>query len=151
MTFFEGQCVGDKEGSHLKVPMTMAITAARSLVVLIVMHLSREKVWLLTYAVIGGNGCGKTVTLCFFDAQLKQFGGRSVFFDRYRGCEVYVRACGGHYSILSPDHPSSLSLNPFQLPNNSKNRQFVKLWMRQLLIDTSIKWILFLCRLFGCG
>lgn len=82
---------------------------------------------------IGGNGSGKTVTMCFLDAQLNRYGGRSFFFDRNRGAEIYIRACGGYYAVLSPDHESEICFNPFQLEDSPTNRKFCKDWLVQLV------------------
>lgn len=82
--------------------------------------------------IIGSNGAGKTVLMTFFDAQASRYHGRSVFFDRDRGTEIYVRATGGVYSILSPDHPEESSFNPLHLPDTKVNRKFCKDWLAQL-------------------
>lgn len=82
--------------------------------------------------IIGGNGCGKTALMCFMDAQLGRYGGDAFFFDRDRSAEIYVRACGGIYSILSPDFPDETCFNPFQLTDTSSNRQFNREWLTQL-------------------
>ncbi len=82
---------------------------------------------------IGGNGSGKTVAMCFLDAQLGRYGGTSFFFDRNRGAEIYIRASGGRYSVLSPDHASEIRFNPLQLPDMPSNRKFCKEWLVQLV------------------
>lgn len=82
---------------------------------------------------IGGNGSGKTVLMCCFDAQLNRYGGRSFFFDRNRGAEIYIRACGGHYAILSPDCAHEIQFNPFKLEDTATNRKFCKEWLIQLV------------------
>ncbi|MDF1654359.1 MAG: VirB4 family type IV secretion/conjugal transfer ATPase [Coxiellaceae bacterium] len=82
---------------------------------------------------IGGNGCGKTVAMCFLDAQLNRYAGRSWFFDRNRGAEIYIRACGGHYAVLSPNHADTIEFNPLQLKGTARNRQFCMQWLVQLV------------------
>ena len=82
---------------------------------------------------IGGNGSGKTVAMCCFDAQLNRYGGSSFFFDRNRGAEIYIRACEGHYAVLSPDHAEEIHFNPLQLPDTATNRKFCKDWLIQLV------------------
>jgi len=89
--------------------------------------------------VIGSNGSGKTVLLTFFDAQLSRYQGISVFFDRNRGVEIYIRACGGVYAVLSPDHPKTTCFNPFLLPDTAMNRQFCAKWLAQLCYDEQVK------------
>ncbi|MBB71497.1 MAG: hypothetical protein CMF50_03780 [Legionellales bacterium] len=83
--------------------------------------------------VFGGNGSGKTVFLAMLAAQLNRYQGRAFFFDRDRGLDTFVRAMGGHYSILSPNHPQSTRFNPFQLPDTPVNRQFCREWLGQLV------------------
>lgn len=83
--------------------------------------------------IIGGNGSGKTVFMGFMDAQMSRYGGRSFFFDRDRGMEIYIRAAGGVYSIISPDHPNDVQFNPFALPDTADNRLFLKQWLVQLV------------------
>lgn len=84
--------------------------------------------------IIGGNGSGKTVFMGFMDSQMSRYGGRSFFFDRDRGMEIYVRATGGTYSIISSDYPDDSCFNPFWLSDTPKNRAFLKKWMGQLVI-----------------
>jgi len=83
--------------------------------------------------VIGGNGSGKSVFLGFMDSQLGRYGGRSYFFDRDRGLEIYVRATGGKYLIIHPSHPRDSQFNPFSLRDSPGNRAFLKKWMKQLV------------------
>lgn len=83
--------------------------------------------------IIGGNGSGKTVFMGFMDSQMSRYGGRSFFFDRDRGLEIYVRATGGVYSIISPEHPEDVNFNPFWLKDSPTNRSFLKKWMGQLV------------------
>ena len=83
--------------------------------------------------IIGGNGSGKTVFMGFMDSQMSRYGGRSFFFDRDRGLEIYIRATGGIYTIISPDYPEDVQFNPFWLPDTPKNRSFLKKWFGQLL------------------
>ena len=85
--------------------------------------------------IIGGNGSGKTVFIGFMDSQISRYGGRSYFFDRDRGMEIYIRATGGNYSIISADYPEDSSFNPFWLDDTPKNRSFLKKWMGQLVIS----------------
>ncbi len=84
--------------------------------------------------IIGGNGSGKTVTMCFCDSQLARYGGRSFFFDRDNGCEIYIRACHGCYLSFTPSSTSSVKMNPFHLESTPENILFVKSWMKQLVL-----------------
>jgi type IV secretion system protein VirB4 len=83
--------------------------------------------------IIGGNGSGKTVFMGFMDSQMSRYGGRSFFFDRDRGMEIYIRACGGTYARIHPDHPLESQFNPFCLDDTPKNRAFLKTWMAELI------------------
>lgn len=83
--------------------------------------------------IIGGNGCGKTVAMGFLDAQATRYGGRTFAFDRDRGMEIYLRASGGYYAIISPDYPNETGFNPFQLKDTPVNRKFCREWMGQLV------------------
>ena len=125
---------GFYDGNHLGSAMTLVET------------LSKTPLWLNLHArgphdnpapghttLIGGNGSGKTVAMCFFDAQLNRYGSRSFFFDRNRGMEIYIRACGGEYTVLSPDHAGTIQFNPFQLADTPNNRKFCKDWLVQLV------------------
>ena len=64
------------------------------------------------FTVIGPSGTGKTVVLCFLMAQAQRFKPFSVFFDFRRGAEIFIRAIGGQYSVISPDtRPASIHCN----------------------------------------
>ncbi len=96
--------------------------------------------------IIGGNGSGKTVFMGFMDSQLTRYGGKSYFFDRDRGMEIYIRATGGSYSVISPTHLQSSGFNPFSLSDSPGNRSFLKTWLKHLvrleeeeILDSSIE------------
>ncbi len=82
---------------------------------------------------IGGNGCGKTVAMAFFDSQLSRYSGRTFVFDRDRGLEIYLRSCGGYYAVLSPEHSDRICFNPFQMLDTAINRKFCREWFGQLI------------------
>lgn len=82
--------------------------------------------------IIGGNGSGKTVMMAFLDAQASRYGGNTFIFDRDRGMEIYIRACGGRYVILSPNH-RDVTFNPLQLSDTPENRKFCQEWLCQLV------------------
>lgn len=125
---------GFKDGNHLGSAMTLIETP------------SKTPLWMNLHAkgasvnpspghttLIGGNGSGKTVAMYFFDVELNRYGGRSFFFDRDRGAEIYIRASGGHYSILSPVQGETIQFNPLQLDDTPGNRKFCKDWLIQLV------------------
>ncbi len=74
--------------------------------------------------IFGGNGAGKTALMTFLAAQASRYQGTTVFFDRNRGTEIFVRASSGQYYELSPDTHSEVSFAPLQLPDTPGNRRF---------------------------
>jgi len=96
---------------------------------------------------IGPSGSGKTVLLGFLLTQAQKFKPRTIFFDKDRGAELFLRALGGSYGIIASGTPTGF--NPLQLPDTSDNREFIRLWLtslvgrtltndEELLIDTAI-------------
>ncbi len=81
---------------------------------------------------IAPSGTGKTTLLCALDAQGKKYHGLSFFFDRDRGCEIYVRAMGGFYTAIKPG--VSTGFNPLQLDDTPTNRAFLIHWFSSLLV-----------------
>ncbi|MBD3730828.1 MAG: VirB4 family type IV secretion system protein [Sphingomonadales bacterium] len=89
------------------------------------------------FTIIGPSGSGKTVVLNFLLAQARKFRPRTIFFDKDRGAELFIRAIGGAYDRLRPDMPSGL--NPLQLPDTPANHAFLIEWIGLLAggVDTS--------------
>lgn len=83
------------------------------------------------FTVIGPSGSGKTALMNFLVAQAGKVAPRVVIFDKDRGAEIFVRASGGRYDLLSPGEPSGL--NPLQLPDTAENRAFLCDWLARLL------------------
>ncbi len=83
------------------------------------------------FTVIGPSGSGKTVVLNFLTAQAQKLRPRTIFFDKDRGAEIFIRALGGHYAQLSPGEPTGF--NPLQLPDSAVNRAFLVDWLKALL------------------
>lgn len=79
------------------------------------------------FTVIGPSGSGKTVVLNFLLAQARKYRPRTIFFDKDRGAELFIRAIGGNYDRLRPEAPSGL--NPLQLDDTPDNRAFLTEWM----------------------
>ena len=77
------------------------------------------------FTAIGPSGSGKTVLLNFLMAQAMRVKPtpRCLLFDKDRGAEVYVRALGGRYQVLTPGEPTGL--NPFQLADTPENGTFL--------------------------
>ncbi|KQN21201.1 type VI secretion protein [Sphingomonas sp. Leaf33] len=82
------------------------------------------------FTVIGPSGSGKTVVLNFLLAQARKFRPRTIFFDKDRGAELFIRAIGGRYDLLRPGVPSGL--NPLQIDDTPVNRQFLIDWLATL-------------------
>ena len=83
------------------------------------------------FTVIGPSGSGKTVVLNFLAAQAQKFGPRTILFDKDRGAEIFLRACGGHYAQLQPGQPTGF--NPLALPDTPINRAFLRDWLGLML------------------
>jgi len=56
---------------------------------------------------------------------------KAVFFDKDRGAEIFVRAMGGAYEVLSPGTPTGF--NPLQLENSGPNRDFLLRLLKSML------------------
>jgi type IV secretion system protein VirB4 len=83
------------------------------------------------FTVIGPSGSGKTVVLGFLLAQAQKFSPRTVYFDKDRGAEIFLRAIGGRYDVLRPGQPTGL--NPLRLPDDPANRRFLVDWTAKLV------------------
>ncbi|MBA2932561.1 VirB4 family type IV secretion/conjugal transfer ATPase [Sphingomonas sp. CGMCC 1.13654] len=83
------------------------------------------------FTVIGPSGSGKTVVLNFLAAQAQKFAPRTILFDKDRGAEIFLRACGGHYAQLQPGQPTGF--NPLALPDTPVNRAFLRDWLGVML------------------
>lgn len=82
------------------------------------------------FTVIGPTGTGKTVLMEFLLAQAMRHHPRTVYFDKDRGAEIFLRAVGGDYTVVNPGLPTGL--NPLQLPDSPANRAFLRDWIRTL-------------------
>lgn len=77
------------------------------------------------FTVVGPSGSGKTVFLSFLSAQAQRIVPRPklLFVDKDRGAEIFIRAMGGQYEVLSPGE--STGFNPLSLPDSGENREFL--------------------------
>jgi type IV secretion system protein VirB4 len=75
------------------------------------------------FTLIGPTGTGKTVLLSFLVAQAQRLNPRTVYFDKDRGAELFIRAIGGEYHIVQQGMPTGL--NPFLLADTPVNRAFL--------------------------
>src|SRR5690606_18702975 len=75
--------------------------------------------------VIGKSGTGKTALINFLLSQVQKFDPVPTifFFDKDRGAEIFVRACGGAYLALENGQPTGF--NPFQCEATDANVQFL--------------------------
>ena len=75
--------------------------------------------------VIGKSGTGKTALINFLLSQVQKYDPSPTifFFDKDRGAEIFVRACGGNYLAL--ENGQATGFNPFQCENNEANVQFL--------------------------
>lgn len=89
------------------------------------------------FCMFGPTGYGKTVLLAFLHAQAQKFTPKSIYFDKDRGAEIYIRAIGGEYNIIRSGVPSGL--NPLQLDDTQENRAFLRQWLRLLIKGESDK------------
>ncbi len=83
------------------------------------------------FTVIGPSGSGKTVVLNFLAAQAARFAPRTVFFDKDRGAEIFLRAIGGHYATLRPGEPTGF--NPLQNEGTADDRAFLRALIAKLV------------------
>ena len=85
------------------------------------------------FLVTGPTGSGKTVALTFLLAQARRVSPapKAVFFDKDRGADIFVRAIGGSYEVLSPGTPTGF--NPLQLDNTGPNREFLVRLLKAML------------------
>ncbi|QDK35999.1 VirB4 family type IV secretion/conjugal transfer ATPase [Sphingomonas sp. IC081] len=84
--------------------------------------------------IIGPTGGGKTVLQNFLLAQLEKTGAKQIFFDKDRGAEIFVRACGGTYLALRNGEPTGFAplkgLEPSH-DNMAFLRQFIRVLVRR--------------------
>lgn len=75
--------------------------------------------------VIGKSGTGKTALINFLLSQVQKLDPAPTifFFDKDRGAEIFVRACGGNYLALENGRPTGF--NPFHYDRSEANIQFL--------------------------
>lgn len=86
------------------------------------------------FTIIGPSGSGKTVVLSFLLAQAQRVSPRTVFFDKDRGAEIFLRALGGRYTVLRPGQATGF--NPLLLPDTADNRRFLIDWTTKLVVGS---------------
>jgi type IV secretion system protein VirB4 len=75
--------------------------------------------------VIGKSGTGKTALINFLLSQVQKLDPKPTifFFDKDRGAEIFVRACGGRYLAIKSGEPTGF--NPFQCEATEENNLFL--------------------------
>lgn len=82
--------------------------------------------------ICGPSGSGKTVAQNFLLAQLEKFNPQRIFFDKDRGAEIFIRACGGTYLTLRNGKATGLApLKALEL--TSANLAFLRSFIRKLV------------------
>jgi type IV secretion system protein VirB4 len=82
--------------------------------------------------ICGPSGSGKTVVQNFMLAALEKLDVQQVIFDKDRGAEIFVRACGGTYLTLKPGEPTGFA--PLKaLDFTPANRAFLGRLIRRLV------------------
>ncbi|MGI4879523.1 MAG: VirB4 family type IV secretion/conjugal transfer ATPase [Janthinobacterium lividum] len=123
--FPTGQATGNHWGDAITVLETTSGTPY---------HFNFHSGDLGNFTVIGPSGSGKTVVMTFLLAQAAKFAPRTVYFDKDRGAELFIRATGGRYSVLRPGFPTGF--NPLAMADTPGNRRFLTSWVERLLDPT---------------
>jgi type IV secretion system protein VirB4 len=118
--------VGEAEGNHWGPAITLLETTSAG-----PYYFNFHKGDLGNFTVIGPSGSGKTVVLAFLLAQAQKLQPRTIYFDKDRGAEIFLRAIGGRYDVLRPGQPTGL--NPLLLPDDPANRRFLADWAARLV------------------
>ena len=111
---------GQRDGTHWGSPVALLETVSQTPYCF---NFHRRD--LGNFTVVGPSGSGKTVGLSFLMAQAMRIRPtpRTIFIDKDRGAEIFIRALGGAYEILQPGQPTGF--NPLQLPSTPANREFL--------------------------
>ncbi len=124
--------LGTPEGNHWGQAVTLFETTSST-----PYYFSFHEADLGNFTVIGPSGSGKTVAMNFLAAQAQKASPRTIFFDKDRGAEIFLRAIGGHYATIQPGQPTGF--NPLMLPDNATNRAFLRDWLACLLAPATGK------------
>ena len=124
---FHGFPVGSADGNHWGPAVSVFETTSAT-----PYFFNFHKGDLGNFTVIGPSGSGKTVLMNFLAAQAQRFAPRTIFFDKDRGAEIFLRAVGGHYATLRPGEPTGF--NPLQLAGSPADRAFLRALIGRLLL-----------------
>ena len=118
--------VGEAEGNHWGPAITVLETTSAG-----PYYFNFHHGDLGNFTVIGPSGSGKTVVLGFLLAQAQKIEPRTIYFDKDRGAEIFLRAIGGRYDVLRPGQPTGL--NPLMLADTPGARRFLADWTAKLV------------------
>ncbi|AYD00633.1 VirB4 family type IV secretion/conjugal transfer ATPase [Neorhizobium sp. NCHU2750] len=120
--------IGQTDHCHWDTPITILETASQT-----PYFFSFHQRDIGHFLVTGPTGSGKTVVLTFMLAQAMRVSPcpRAVFFDKDRGAEIFIRAIGGTYDILTPG--TQTGFNPLQLDNTGPNFEFLLRLIKTML------------------
>jgi len=118
--------IGQADGNHWSQAVTLLETTSAG-----PYYFNFHQGDLGNFTLIGPSGSGKTVVLGFLLAQAQRLSPRTVYFDKDRGAEIFLRAIGGRYDVLRPGAPTGL--NPLLLADEPGNRRFLADWVAKLI------------------
>ena len=118
--------VGQADGAHWGSAITLLETTSAG-----PYHFNFHHGDLGNFTIIGPSGSGKTVVLGFLLAQAQKLNPRTVYFDKDRGAEIFLRAIGGTYAVLRPG--AATGFNPLLLPQTPANQRFLIDWTAKLI------------------
>jgi type IV secretion system protein VirB4 len=72
----------------------------------------------------------------FLVSESMKYNPKLFLFDMQRGSELFIRALGGSYKRIMKDVRSNqLMFNPLKIPDSPENREFLKQWLYDLMMD----------------
>ncbi len=118
--------IGSAEGNHWGQAITVFETTSAT-----PYYFNFHQGDLGNFLVIGPSGSGKTVVLNFLTSQAQRLSPRTIFFDKDRGAEIFLRAIGGVYETLRLGTPTGF--NPLQIADSGGARAFLRGFIAQLV------------------
>lgn len=86
-------------------------------------------------SIIGPEGSGKMVLANFLITQSMKFNPQLIYFDVTGSTPSFMEHLGGHLCRISAtgEDAADAPMNPFSLPDNPENREFLSRWLMVLL------------------